>query len=423
MGATSTVCKIGVDERSRIAQLEADEQRLEAEKDRAERDASAFEQRLRKLKAAKTSGEAKRTELTNRINRIRIELENPPDDVDNFDAQIETVTARIAKIEREIDEKTGNVPAIEARLAQLRKDKKGFMTEIQELSGQLNQTDTHKAESDKLFNAQRVAEREFERERKILAELNEKINKQRTEADAARAKADDDLEKARRHSPHGELKYQNATRAPQALAVLLREEKQKCEEAQKLSGLDFNQVRADYHEAKLSVERAVKYLKELGEFLDRAQAALDVRKQKLLQIQSSLTRRAKISFLGYQRKRSYIGKLTFNHDNKSMNIRVKPKTDDQFTDVMGLSGGEKSYCLVALLLSMWEVMESPFYCVDEFDVFMDDVNRQAATNLLITGAEAMDNRQFIFLTPLSLDNVKNNEHCAIWNLSADAPAG
>jgi chromosome segregation ATPase len=61
-------------------------------------------------------------------------------------------------------------------------------------------------------------------------------------------------------------------------------------------------------------------------------------------------------------------------------------------------------------------MECPFYCVDEFDVFMDDVNRQAATNLLIRGAEGMENHQFIYLTPLSLDAVKNNENCAIFEV-------
>jgi len=111
-----------------------------------------------------------------------------------------------------------------------------------------------------------------------------------------------------------------------------------------------------------------------------------------------------------------VGKLKFSHEQKQIQIFVKSKTDTDFTDVTGLSGGEKSYCLVSLLLSLWEVMECPFYCVDEFDVFMDDVNRQAATSLLIKGAEGMEAHQFIYLTPLSLDSVKNNENCAIFEV-------
>lgn len=35
-----------------------------------------------------------------------------------------------------------------------------------------------------------------------------------------------------------------------------------------------------------------------------------------------------------------------------------------------LSGGERSYSTVAFLHSLWQVMEYPFYFLDEFDVFM-----------------------------------------------------
>jgi hypothetical protein len=43
-------------------------------------------------------------------------------------------------------------------------------------------------------------------------------------------------------------------------------------------------------------------------------------------------------------------------------------------------------------------MESPFRALDEFDVFMDAVNRRISTDMLLAEAKK-SGKQFIFITP------------------------
>lgn len=53
-------------------------------------------------------------------------------------------------------------------------------------------------------------------------------------------------------------------------------------------------------------------------------------------------------------------------------VKVKPpgREDDGVSDMRSLSGGERSFSTVCFMLSLWEITESPFRCLDEFDVYM-----------------------------------------------------
>ncbi|KAJ8311272.1 hypothetical protein KUTeg_011176 [Tegillarca granosa] len=56
-------------------------------------------------------------------------------------------------------------------------------------------------------------------------------------------------------------------------------------------------------------------------------------------------------------------------------------------DMKSLSGGERSFSTVCFILSLWDSMESPFRCLDEFDVFMDMVNRRISMDMMMLMAK------------------------------------
>ena len=87
------------------------------------------------------------------------------------------------------------------------------------------------------------------------------------------------------------------------------------------------------------------------------------------------------SFITYLGKRGFTGKVTIVDPTEPKpgeivegNLYVTLSTDEgksgKVNDVKVLSGGERSYVTLSLLLSLGEASENPFRAMDEFDVFM-----------------------------------------------------
>ena len=82
--------------------------------------------------------------------------------------------------------------------------------------------------------------------------------------------------------------------------------------------------------------------------------------------------------------------------------KKKGSKDDPTTAATSLSGGERSFTTASFILALWKSMNSPFRCLDEFDVFMDAVNRQIAINMMIDASRSDTDKQFILLSPLTM---------------------
>ncbi|NXE94323.1 SMC6 protein, partial [Menura novaehollandiae] len=159
-----------------------------------------------------------------------------------------------------------------------------------------------------------------------------------------------------------------------------------------------------FHDAKERYEDASSKVKNLKRFIRVLDEVMTERLKVYQQFLRSLSMRCKLHFESLLRVRGCAGKILFDHKNETLSITVQPREEEKAfrSDLKSLSGGERSFSTVCFILSLWNISESPFRCMDEFDVYMDMVNRRIAIDMILERADFQPYRQFILFTPLSM---------------------
>ena len=215
---------------------------------------------------------------------------------------------------------------------------------------------------------------------------------------------------------------------------------------------DSDRLLMELRMATLSLGSWTQDATSFGELVQALDKSLQDRHARWIAFREIICKRADLHFRMLVSARGFYGRLLFDHDAEKLDIciikpsdftsseahdgimsslsnpptkrtsgRAKMTTDVSSnshsktlssvtissTDLKGLSGGEKSLVTSCLLLALWECVESPLRCLDEFDVFMDGVNRKTILKMLIeyatSGNAANGANQYIFITPQALD--------------------
>ncbi|TIA56811.1 DNA repair protein [Aureobasidium pullulans] len=165
---------------------------------------------------------------------------------------------------------------------------------------------------------------------------------------------------------------------------------------------EIYQAWRDAHKKFATAQRALSGQKDVAKKL---KSALLYRKNRWKLFRKHITTRAKITFSYLLSERNFRGRILVHHADKTLDINVEPdisKNSDKGRQTKTLSGGEKSFSTICLLLSIWEAMGSPIRCLDEFDVFMDSANREVSMKMMIQAARRSVGRQFVLITPQAM---------------------
>lgn len=178
------------------------------------------------------------------------------------------------------------------------------------------------------------------------------------------------------------------------------------EQAHKEAGGSLSTVEKDLFDAKKRLTNDGLRMKNALNVFNYLKASYQKREKKLKEVDDYVERIVSAKFKHYMKKKGHFGKIRVNRKEKKLEISVRIGEKSQnrqgsgvIKDLKQLSGGERSFATVAFALALGGETDTPFRAMDEFDVFMDSVNRKIAMENLLSFARENPNLQFIFLTP------------------------
>lgn len=166
--------------------------------------------------------------------------------------------------------------------------------------------------------------------------------------------------------------------------------------------IPLDQATRDLANATTALKNAEKDSVGFLETQELLQASLNDRRARWLKFRQFITARAKVQFVHLLSQRGFRGNLLIDHPQRRLDVTIEPditRRNDRGRAAQTLSGGEKSYAQICMLLSIWDAMGSPLRCLDEFDVYMDAVNRSTSIRMIIDCARESAGRQYILISP------------------------
>jgi len=154
---------------------------------------------------------------------------------------------------------------------------------------------------------------------------------------------------------------------------------------------------------------------------EKLQADVRMRKKRFKHFRKHIMRLTNNTFDEMLNKKGSSGQIQFDPKNHTLDLTVQKDNKDEMSqtkDVKALSGGERSYTTIALLLALGENLETPFRIFDEFDVFLDSVARKIALDNLVSTSLSLEHRQFIYITPQDLSGLKLHSKVKLIKMNA-----
>ncbi|KAM0195608.1 hypothetical protein ACHAPI_006468 [Fusarium lateritium] len=366
------------------------------------------------------------------VQRCRSELEGQRKDIKRFEGDLRRTQAEVERVQMELDAFEG----VDDRLNLLRAELESRQNEEQQLGRQYGEmvvarrdlkskTDLARQRLEAEKNdrddfqgrVNKVSEKiaTIENMRRVaLAKKNDafegvdiaKNERRRAEEkrDRQAAEVADFTEQAKQTAPERVHIPDGETHSSIELRYTKIREQLKQREAR--LGATDQQIFDRATEARERHEDVMRQTRDLDDTIASLKRAIESRLHLWRQFQRQISARIRIQFNYLLSERGFRGKIDLDHKHRKVLLQIEPdetRKSSAGRNTKTLSGGEKSFSSICMLLSVWEAIGSPIRCLDEFDVFMDNVNRAISTNMLVDAARRSVSRQYILITPNAIE--------------------
>ncbi|XP_036118638.1 structural maintenance of chromosomes protein 6 isoform X1 [Molossus molossus] len=403
---------------SEISELENDVENKKAQILNLQQHLSALEKDIKRneefLRRYQLRYKELKLKIRKSISEIQ-ELENMEEhqsvDIATLEDEAQENKSKMKVVEKNMEQQKENMERLKSLKVEAENKYDAIKLKVNQLSELADPLKDELNLADSEVDNQKRGKRHYEEKQK---EHLDTLNKKKRELDVKEKELEEKMSQARQICPERIEVKKSASILDKEINRL----RQKIQ-AEHASHGDREEIMRQYQEARetyLDLDTKVKTLKR---FIKLLEEIMTHRYKTYQQFRRCLTLRCKLYFDNLLSQRAYCGKMNFDHKNETLTISVQPGEGNRaaFSDMRALSGGERSFSTVCFILSLWSIAESPFRCLDEFDVYMDMVNRRIAMDMILKMADSQRFRQFILLTPQSMSSLPSSKLIRILRMS------
>jgi chromosome segregation ATPase len=352
-------------------------------------------QALQTLHKAKCELENKRKSINmfeNDLRRTQADIEKALEDLDSF----EGVDDRLDLLRSETNAKRAEEAQLGNQYGNLRLAKRDLGAKVEETKKNLETARDEQKDFQSRVHKSDAKIHTYDSMRRIAVSKKndafERVDIERSELRRAASKWDEkanqvqdfvrqaeEVAPGRVHIPDGE-DYQSIEKKYEKIGEQLAQREARI-------GATDQEIYDRANEASVKYESVMSQTRDVDETIMSLKRAIEHRLHLWRQFQRQISARIRIQFNYLLSERGFRGKIDLDHRGRKVIIHIEPdetRKSSAGRNTKTLSGGEKSFSSICMLLSVWEAIGSPIRCLDEFDVFMDNVNRAISTNMLVS---------------------------------------